>query len=140
MSAAQDASTAAQVVSELPIMRRVEGHREEVPFFVTAEMFGGLPLEIAGGELGDKVGIPVATPHTHELAEIYLLISPSPGGAVIDVEVEGGTFEVVSPAAVYIPARATHRFVTRRAEVGSYCLGVLIAGDVTTSMSMRGTA
>ena len=60
------------------------------------------------------------------MPEIYLLLSPEPGGAVIDVEVEGVSYEVVAPAAFYTPARMRHRFVTRTAVKGSSCLGVLL--------------
>ena len=34
--------------------------------------------------------------------------------------------ELVSPAAFLVPAGKRHHFVTRRAQPGSYCLGVLV--------------
>jgi mannose-6-phosphate isomerase-like protein (cupin superfamily) len=115
-----------QLISDLPRMSEVVGHFRPVPFYVEKDMFGGVPVEIAGGEISELVDRPVAEPHVHDVAEIYLLLSPSPGGAQIDIEVDGERFTVESPAAFYVPAGATHRFVTRRAERGSYCLGVLL--------------
>ena len=121
-------ATRVGVVTGLPLVKAVEGHFDEVPFFLTSDMFGGLPVEIAGGEISSLVDKPVASTHSHRVDEIYLLLSPSPGGAVIDVTAGGETVEVVSPAAVHIPAGTEHQFVTRRAERGSYCLGILLSG------------
>ncbi|HEX8741833.1 MAG TPA: hypothetical protein VF712_01750 [Thermoleophilaceae bacterium] len=121
----------AAVIADVPVMAAMEGHHSAVPFLLTRGMFGGVPVEIAGGELSDKVGKPVADLHSHPCPEVYLLISPEPGDAAIEVEVEGERFDLESPAVAYIPANALHRFVTRRAKPGSFCLGVLLdpAGD-----------
>lgn len=110
----------------LPVERHLDGHHVPVPFFLTRDMFGGLPVEIAGGEISGLVGRPVADPHVHDVPEIYLLLSPESGGAVIDVTVEDQRYEVVAPGAFFIPAGLQHHFVTRRAVTGSYCLGVLL--------------
>ncbi|MBB6254525.1 cupin domain-containing protein [Nitrospirillum iridis] len=114
------------LIDDLPRFAPVAGHFHDVPFYVSREMFGGVPIEIAGGEIAHLVETPVAATHRHDCPEIYLLLSPSPKGAVIEVEVNDQIFTVVSPAAFYVPAGAPHRFVTRRAERGSYCLGVLL--------------
>ncbi|WP_031469452.1 hypothetical protein [Sciscionella sediminilitoris] len=116
----------AEIVSGLPIPLAVGGHHQPAPFYLTAEMFGGLPVQIAGGELSALVDRPVAEPHTHEVDEIYLLISPVPGQARIEVELDGELFELISPAVMRIPAGSVHRFVTKEAAVGSYCFGVLL--------------
>jgi hypothetical protein len=113
----------------LPVFRQIPGHYGPTPFLLTADMLGGQGIEIAGGEIGDKVGRPVAAPHTHEVPEIYLLLSPDPGGAVIEVIAGGERYELASPAAMLIPAGTVHHFVTRKAQPGSYCLGILITGD-----------
>lgn len=112
--------------SDLPIFVPVPGHHAPVPFYLMKDMFGGLPVEIAGGEVSDKVDRPVAAPHRHEVPEIYLLVSPNPGGARIVVEVEGERHFLSSPAVLYVPAQAEHHFVTLRAERGSYCFGILL--------------
>jgi hypothetical protein len=114
---------------DLPLLRQITGHYAPTPFYLTAEMFGGLPIEVAGGEISDKVGIPVAEPHTHKVAEIYLLLSPEPGGAVIDVIADGLKHTLTSPATFYIPAGTVHHFVTREAQQGSYCLGILLGSE-----------
>lgn len=114
------------VITELPRSASVPGHHRPVPHYLTSDMFGDLGIVVAGGDISDLVDRPVADTHVHEQDEIYLLVSPSPGGAAIDIEIEGTTRHVVAPAVVHIPAGARHRFVTRRAERGSYCFGILI--------------
>ncbi|MFG1892309.1 cupin domain-containing protein [Micromonospora sp. NPDC049051] len=121
-------SAAPAAREDLPLFRQIPGHHAPTPFYLTADMFGGLPVEVAGGEISDKVGKPVAAPHTHEVPEIYLLMSPTPGGAVIDVVADDKHYTLTSPAAFFIPAGTVHHFVTRSAEPGSYCLGVLLNG------------
>lgn len=120
--------TPAEIVTGLPIPLATAGHHQPAPFYLTSEMFGGLPFQLAGGELSGLVGKPVAEPHTHEVDEIYLLVSPNPGGARIEVLLEGRRHELASPAAMRIPAGREHCFLTLQAEPGSYCFGVLI-GD-----------
>ena len=118
----------AEVVTSLPLMRRMSDHYAEVPFLLTAEMFGGIPIEIAGAEIVDLVDRPVAGLHSHDVDEIYLIVSRRPGDAVVEVEVEGERLEVTAPAAVHLPAGARHQFVTRRAEPGSFMFGILLVG------------
>lgn len=121
------------VEQNLPVLQQIPGHYGQTPFFLTRDMLGGQPIEIAGGEISDKVGKPVAAPHTHEVPEIYVLMSPTPGGAVIDVVAEGQEYELASPATMLIPAGTVHHFVTKQAEPGSYCLGVLLTGDTAAA-------
>jgi hypothetical protein len=116
----------------LPIFLPVAGHHYPAPFYLTADMFGGVPVELAGGDISHLVGKPVAEPHTHEVAEIYFLVSPNPGKARIEVYIGDDRRELESPALCYVPAGAKHRFVTLEAEVGSYCFGLLIGGATGT--------
>lgn len=118
----------AEIVTELPIPLAVAGHHQPAPFYLTAEMFGGMPVQIAGGELSTLVGKPVAAPHKHDVDEIYFLISPLPGQARIEVQLNGVRHELVSPAVMRIPAGSEHCFLTKEAVVGSYCFGILV-GD-----------
>ncbi|TNH22687.1 cupin domain-containing protein [Micromonospora orduensis] len=122
---------------DLPLFRQIPGHHSPTPFYLTADMFGGLPLEVAGGEISELVGKPVAAPHTHEVPEIYLLMSPTPGGAVIDVVADDKHYVLTSPATFFIPAGTVHHFVTRVAQPGSYCLGVLLTGSGPGSPATR---
>jgi len=115
------------VVGNLPVFQHVDGHHSPVPFFLTADMFGGLPMAVAGAEISGLAGKPVAEPHTHEVPEIYLLLSPEPDGAEIDILLDGEHFSLSAQGAFYIPAGKTHQFVTRRAMPGSYCLGILLS-------------
>ena len=68
----------------------------------------------------------MAAAHEHEVPEVYLLLSPEPGGAEIEVSVDGEVHRLVAPAALFVPARTRHCFVTKRAAPGSFCLGVLL--------------
>ncbi|MFE0641764.1 cupin domain-containing protein [Streptomyces sp. NPDC058877] len=122
------------VEQNLPVFQTIAGHYGQTPFFLTQDMLGGQPIEIAGGEISDKVGKPVAAPHTHEVPEIYVLMSPEPGGAVIEVVADGETHELVSPAVMLIPTGVVHHFVTKKAQPGSYCLGVLLTGDKSVAV------
>jgi hypothetical protein len=131
---AEASATVPLVERDLPVFQQVPGHYGRTPFFLTQDMLGGQPLEIAGGEISDKVGKPVAAPHTHEVPEIYLLMSPTPGGAVIDVVADGQAYELASPATMLIPAGTVHHFVTKEAEPGSFCLGVLLTGEVSVAV------
>ena len=117
-----------ELVTQLPVWREVPGHFHAAPFWLTQEMFGGLPVEVVGGDLSGLVNAPVAARHAHDVPEVYLLLSPTAGGAEIEVEVGEARLTLCSPAALYIPAGVEHRFVTRRAEPGSNCFGVLIRG------------
>ncbi|MGP4001149.1 cupin domain-containing protein [Streptomyces sp. 8N706] len=129
------ASTSTPLVEQgLPVFQQIPGHFGETPFFLTKSMLGGQDIEIAGGEISDKVGKPVAAPHTHEVPEIYLLLSPEPGGAVIEVVADGEHYELTSPATMLIPTGTVHHFVTKKAEPGSYCLGILFTGDKSVAV------
>ena len=125
-----ETATEAEIVSQLPIPLAVAGHHQPAPFYLTADMFGGVPVEVAGGPIEHLVGKPVADPHRHEVPEVYLLISPNPGGARITVTVDGEARQLTSPAVCYVPAGAQHCFLTEEAEPGSYCLGVLLGSTV----------
>jgi hypothetical protein len=114
------------VLDDLPRMRAVGGHANAVPFLLTKDMFGGIPLEFAGAEISALIDRPVAEPHVHQVAEIYLLFSVRPGEAEISVTVEDEVYTLVSPGALYVPAGKRHQFVTRRAATGSYCFGVFV--------------
>jgi len=122
----QEAGSRLRIRTGLPLMASVDGHRFPVPFYLTADMFGGVPVEVAGGEICGLVGKPVADPHRHAVPEIYFLVSPNPGAARIAVTVDGESTELSSPALCYVPAGAEHCFLTVEAEPGSYCFGILL--------------
>jgi hypothetical protein len=110
----------------LPVLRDVPGHHRPAPLYLTADMFGGLPVEVAAAELSNLVDRPVAELHRHDVPEVYLLLSPTPGEAEIEIELDGESHRLVSPGAFMVPAGSEHRFTTRRAAPGSWCLGLLI--------------
>jgi hypothetical protein len=118
--------TPVQQVDDLPRMLAVAGHHTAAPFYLTTEMFGGLPFEMAAAELTELIDKPIADLHSHEVPEIYVLLSPEPGGAEIAVSVDGETYSMVAPSALLVPAGAAHRFLTKRAVRGSFCLGLLL--------------
>ncbi|MFE2827554.1 cupin domain-containing protein [Streptomyces sp. NPDC059271] len=119
----------AEIRTDIPQFLPVAGHHAPAPFYLTADMFGGVPVELAGGPINHLVGKPVADPHRHAVDEIYFLVSPNPGGARIDVLVDGERHELTSPALLRVPAGAEHRFLTLEAEPGSYCFGLLLGSE-----------
>ncbi|MFD8263148.1 cupin domain-containing protein [Streptomyces griseoluteus] len=116
----------AEVRTDIPQFLPVAGHHDPAPFYLTSDMFGGVPVQVAGGPVDHLVGRPVADPHRHEVDEIYFLVSPHPGGARIEVHVDGARHELASPALLRVPAGAEHCFLTLEAEPGSYCFGLLM--------------
>jgi hypothetical protein len=116
-----------QVLLDLPRLVAVDGHRLPAPFYLTREMFGGIPIELATAELTSLAGDAVADLHVHTTPEVYVLISPTPGGAECLIEIAGNRRVVRSPASCYIPAGKPHRFAVLRAEHGSWMLGILLA-------------
>jgi mannose-6-phosphate isomerase-like protein (cupin superfamily) len=117
---------APETVTELPVFKQVSGHHHPAPFLLTKDMFGGIPVEMAGAEITHLVDRPVAEHHVHDVDEIYILVSPNPKGATIEIECGQDRIVAQSPAAVFIPAGLTHRFVTRAAEPGSFCFGLFL--------------
>jgi mannose-6-phosphate isomerase-like protein (cupin superfamily) len=122
-------STRPEAVVDLPRYKQVAGHHAPAPFLITADMFGGLDFELAGVEISGLVGKPVAEPHVHDLDEIYILISPQSGEAEIAITTDGEEHRLQSPAVFLVPAGVLHRFVTVRAEHGSFLLGILRASQ-----------
>ncbi|MGW2640696.1 cupin domain-containing protein [Streptomyces sp. NPDC001348] len=116
----------AEIRTDVPRFLPVAGHHEPAPFWLTSDMFGGVPVQLAGGPVDHLVGKPVADPHRHDVDEIYFLVSPHPGGARIEVRVDGVRHELASPALLRVPAGAEHCFLTLEAEPGSYCFGLLL--------------
>lgn len=121
-----DLTDIVQVIRDLPRKKDMPGHHRPAPFLLTDDMFGGLPIDIAGAEITSLIDRPISDPHRHDIPEIYLLVSPSPGAAVIDIELDGDTITVASPSAVFVPAGVTHRFIARTAEPGSFCFGIFL--------------
>jgi carbonic anhydrase/acetyltransferase-like protein (isoleucine patch superfamily) len=114
-----------QAVTDLPRLRPVEGHHQPSPFYLTSDMFGGLDFELAGVEISDLVGRPVADAHTHTFDEIYVLFSRAPGDATIEITAGDVVERLVSPGAFLVPAGTPHHFVTLAAAPGSFLFGIL---------------
>ena len=126
-------SRSALAQRDLPVFRAVDGHHAPVPFILTRDMFGGIPVELGGAEISHLVDQPVAEAHVHDVPEIYLLFAPEPGAAVIDIEVDGARFRLEAPGALYVPAGCRHRFITREAVTGSFCFGLFIHPPVVNA-------
>lgn len=131
----------ARPAGPVPELHTITGHHQPAPFYLTADMFGGLPVEVVAAELSELVGRPVADRHTHEIDEVYLLLSPTQGAAVIEIDAGGAVHRLRSPGAFLVPTGTEHRFVTVQAERGSLCLGVLIGRETAgTRTLVRGWA
>jgi hypothetical protein len=120
-----------QLIANLPWVKQVAGHHTPTAFYLTTEMFDGLPLELAAAELSAIVGAPVAAEHEHERPEIYVLLSPEPDGAQIDVHIAGEVHHLRAPAALLVPPHTPHYFITTRAIPGSWCLGLLLQAEAS---------
>jgi mannose-6-phosphate isomerase-like protein (cupin superfamily) len=115
----------AEGITDLPRFMVIEGHHAPAPFYLTHDMFGGMPVEVAALEISGLLDSPIAELHTHPHDEIYLLLSPEPGAAEIAITAGGEDFSLTSPGAFVVPAGMLHRFTTVRAQPGSFLIGVL---------------
>jgi mannose-6-phosphate isomerase-like protein (cupin superfamily) len=112
------------VVEDLPREKRLPGHPEPARIYLGPEDVAGLPITVAAVDAAELVGTPLTELHSHDVDEIYLVVTP---GLRFDVETDAETVSVRSPASVRIPAGTPHRFLVREAEV-SPCpfLGILL--------------
>ena len=58
--------------------------------------------------------------------EIYLAASEKRGSVVVRVEMDGETFDVESPFAVFIPPGVRHCFEVLRCDEPNYVFGILL--------------
>ena len=114
------AKLASLVVTDLPKRVAVPGHAEPAPFWLAPGMFPGVDLRVAGLDASQCVGRPHAEPHVHDRPEIYLATSEERGSVVVRVEMDGETFDVASPFAVFIPPGVRHCFEVLRCDEPSY--------------------
>lgn len=120
-----------QLIADLPWLKQVSGHHAPTAFYLTAEMFDGLPVALAAAELSSIVQAPVAAEHEHEHPEIYVLLSPDPDGAQIEVHIAREVHHLHAPAAFFVPPHTPHHFITTRAIPGSWCLGLLLHAEAS---------
>jgi mannose-6-phosphate isomerase-like protein (cupin superfamily) len=112
------------VVEDLPREQRMPGHPSPAQIYLGPEDVEGLPITVAAVDAAELVGKSLTELHTHDVDEIYLVVTP---GLRFDVETDAETVSVRSPASVRIAAGTPHRFLVRAAEV-SPCpfLGILV--------------
>ena len=113
------------VVAEgLPHYEEVVGHYKPVPIYAGPDSLPGVPFHVAAADAAELVGNPVADLHQHDVAEVYLAVTP---GLRFDIETDQGSVSLESPASVLIPAGTWHRFVVREVSIAP-CpfLGILI--------------
>jgi mannose-6-phosphate isomerase-like protein (cupin superfamily) len=119
-----DERTGLSVAHGLPRYEEMPGHHAPTPIYLGPEDAAGLPIKIAAVDTSELVGKPLSELHTHDVDEIYLVVTP---GLRFDVETDRGTVRATSPTSIRIPAGTPHRFVVREATV-SPCplLGILL--------------
>jgi quercetin dioxygenase-like cupin family protein len=119
-----DELTGLSVVEDLPREEAMEGHPAPASIYLAPEDAPGVPVKVAAVDAAELVGKALTELHTHDVDEIYLVVTP---GLEFAVETDEGSVEVSSPASVRIPAGTPHRFVVREAEVAP-CpfLGILL--------------
>lgn len=113
-----------RVVDALPREEVMAGHPAPAQIYLDPEDMPGLPIKVAAVDASTLVGGSLTELHTHEVDEIYLVVT---AGLEFDVETDSETVSVSSPASVRIPAGTPHRFLVREAAV-SPCplLGILV--------------
>lgn len=126
-------TSAIEVFDELPVLEAMQGHHGKAEIYLGPAHVPGLPFKIAAADAAELVGKPLADLHTHDVDEIYLVVTP---GLSFEVETDVGSTAITSPAAVRIPAGVPHRFVVVSTK-SSPCpfLGILVspAGSSTAS-------
>ena len=116
------------VITDLPRMVEVPGHKAPAPFWVAPEMFPGVDLRVAGLEVSKIVGNPHAHPHVHDRPEIYLCPSETAGAVRVEIQMDQDKFQVESPFAVFVPPGTSHCFSVLKCDGPHYVLGLLL-GD-----------
>jgi hypothetical protein len=125
-----DETTGLSVVEDLPREETMEGHPAPALIYLGPEDAPGVAVRVAAVDAAELVGKALTDLHTHDVDEIYLVVTP---GLAFSVETDEGSVDVSSPASVRIPAGTPHRFVVREAEV-TPCpfLGILLEGGRET--------
>jgi mannose-6-phosphate isomerase-like protein (cupin superfamily) len=121
----RDGVEAGVVVDEaLPRLEPMPGHHAPASIYLSPEDDPKVSVRVAAVDASSLVGEPLSDLHTHDVDEIYLVVTP---GLAFDVETDRGSVHVTSPASVRIPAGRPHRFVVREAS-SSPCplLGILL--------------
>lgn len=113
------------VVRGLPNYVTIQGHHAPAALYVQPEhLEGTLALTVAAVDASELVGKPLADLHSHEVEELYLVVSP---GLRFEVQTDEGSVMVDSPASVRIPAGKPHRFVIHAAATAPLpFLGILM--------------
>ena len=116
------------VLTDVPRMVDVPGHKAPAPFWISSDMFPGVNMRVAGIEVSTIVGAPHAHPHVHDVPEIYLCPSETSGAVRVEIQMNEDTFELDGPFAVFVPPGTTHCFKVLKCEGPHYILGMLL-GD-----------
>lgn len=116
------------IVTDLPKMVDVPGHKIPAPFWVAPDMFPGVNMRVAGLEASTVIGDPHAHPHQHDVPEIYLCPSESAGAVKVEIQLNDHVFELESPFTLFVPPGTTHCFKVLDCKGPHYILGMLL-GD-----------
>jgi len=113
------------VVTDLPRMVEVVGHYHPAPCWLTADMFPGVNVRVAGQEATNMVGKPHAAPHVHNVPEIYLAPSEKKGDLVVEVQMDDDKFRVEAPFSIFIPSGVRHCFTVLKCASPHFIMGVV---------------
>ena len=100
----------------IPSLESMAGHSKLVPVYLSDKVCQDVTFRIAAVDVSQHIGSPIAHTHTHDSPEIYLAISEQEGDIVFELNLDGESFLVESPAAIYIPAGLPHSFRTLTAK------------------------
>lgn len=96
----------------IPSFESIDGHSKLVPIYLSEEVCQDVTFRIAAVDVSQHINDPIARTHVHGSPEVYLAISEQKGDIVFEVNLDGESFLVESPAAIYIPAGLPHSFRT----------------------------
>ncbi len=114
------------IVKDLPQLGEVKGRGQRFPFWLTGEMFPEVKIRVVAQDCSKMVNKPHSDPHTHDVSQVYLSITESPGDLGFEIVLGDETYVVESPFAVFIPAGVIHAHKVLKCDRPSYMLIIFL--------------
>ncbi len=114
------------IIKDLPQFHEVKGRPQKYPFWLTAGMFPQVKIRVVAKDCSQMVNKPHGDPHTHEVAQVYLSITESPGDLEFEIVLGNETHVLESPFTVFIPAGLVHAHKVLRCDRPSHVLIIFL--------------
>ncbi len=114
------------IIKDLPQFHEVKGRPQKYPFWLTGGMFPQVKIRVVAQDCSQMVNKPHGDPHTHEVAQVYLSITGSPGDLEFEIMLGNETYVVESPFAVLIPAGVIYAHRVLKCARPSYMLIIFL--------------